>query len=281
MYWSVKIHPIHNYGKSLRNVDVWWHWHLIRHMGTGHLLLLAALWFRPPGCRWPFCLMSKSISITSFFFNFRNLNLFSLPFLLLSTTLYIPFVESHVWPIKLLITSALLRFLSQLTKVSLNKTTGACDGPKRSLVRLLIFFLYSALTKEESFPPVQTFPFLPSCSLNALSPLHHWPSEPHVRPERGLCDLQLCLLSTRTSVRTAGRTREGQTVERLECSTSKPQKAAHCMWKMQLHPSLKNMHKHKHVLAGVISHTHTLWTKIHCALKKAFSVSWVFTGYSM
>lgn len=67
MYWSVKIHPIHNHGKSLRNVDVWWHWHLIRHVGTGHLLLLAALWFWPPGCRWPFCLMSKSISVTSFF----------------------------------------------------------------------------------------------------------------------------------------------------------------------------------------------------------------------
>lgn len=155
------------------------------------------------------------------------MKLFSLPFLLLSTTLYIPFVESHVWPIKLLITSAPLRFLLQLTKVSLNKTTGACDGPKRSLVRLLIFFLYSALslTKEESFPLVQTFPFLPSRSLNALSPLHHWPSEPHVWPERGLCDLQLCLLSTRTSVRTAGRTREGQTVERHECSTSKPKKS--------------------------------------------------------
>ena len=223
MYWSVKIHPIHNHGKSLRNVDVWWHWHLIRHVGTGHLLLLAALWFWPPGCRWPFCLMSKSISVTSFFY-FRDVNLFSLPFLLLSTTLYIPFMESHVWPIKLLITSALLRFLLQLTKV---KTTGARDGPKRSLVRLLIFFLYSALslTKEEPFPLVQTFPFLSSCSLNALSPLHHWPSEPHVRPERGLCDLQLCLLSTWTSVRTAGRTREGQTVEKHECSTSKPKKS--------------------------------------------------------
>lgn len=59
-----------------------------------------------------------------------------------------------------------------------------------------------------------------SC-LPALAPLpslRHWPSEPRVRPERGLCDLQLCLLSTQTSVRTAGRERKGQTVERHECT---------------------------------------------------------------
>lgn len=69
------------------------------------------------------------------------------------------------------------------------------------------------LTKAEPFPSRCTFPFrhsmLPVCSLP------HWPSEPHVRPERGLFDLQLCLLSTQTSVRTAGRTREGQTVESI------------------------------------------------------------------
>lgn len=54
---------------------------------------------------------------------------------------------------------------------------------------------------------------LPLC----LAPtLPHWPSAPRVRPERGLGDLQLCLLSTQTSVRTAGRTREGHTVENMD-----------------------------------------------------------------
>jgi len=46
--------------------------------------------------------------------------------------------------------------------------------------------------------------------LSACS-LPHWSSVPQIQPEWGLCDLQLCLLSTQTSVRTAGRTRQGQT----------------------------------------------------------------------
>lgn len=54
------------------------------------------------------------------------------------------------------------------------------------------------------------------CSLFLLL----WPSESRVWPEQGLCDLQLCLLSTQTSVRTAGRTRQGQTEDNV--STSHP-----------------------------------------------------------
>ena len=83
----------------------------------------------------------------------------------------------------------------------------------------LTFLLLSPLCVwPKAYFSNSTIHFLPLCSLYALSPLHHWPSEPHVRPERGLCDLQLCLLSTQTSVRTAGRVREGQTVERQKCT---------------------------------------------------------------
>lgn len=98
-----------------------------------------------------------------------------------------------------------------------NESRGARGGPKRSILSFWTSFPlhFSISAQWRVFPSRATFPFLPSCSLYALSPLPHWPSEPCVRPERGLCDLQLCLLSTQTSVRTAGRTREGQTVESM------------------------------------------------------------------
>lgn len=95
-----------------------------------------------------------------------------------------------------------------------------------------LFFIYNALCliKKEPFPLVVPLPFLHSC-WNAVCSLPRWPSEPRVRPEQGLCDLQLCLLSTQTSVRTAGRTREGQTVE----SKSAHRGAAHAHPKTHTH----------------------------------------------
>lgn len=95
---------------------------------------------------------------------------------------------------------------------------------KKKLLQTTFFysFMYLKLKKSPSSSN-STFHFLPPCSCpSTLSPppppLRHWPSEPRVRPERGLRDLQLCLLSTQTSVRTAGRERKGQTEERHECT---------------------------------------------------------------
>lgn len=72
---------------------------------------------------------------------------------------------------------------------------------------------------KDSLSLLSSLPFPAiALSLCAPSPLQHWPSQPRVRPERGLCDLQLCLLSTQTSVRTAGRVQEGQIQVRHECT---------------------------------------------------------------
>lgn len=182
-----------------RNVYVWWHWHLLRHMGTGHLvslLLLAAFWVWPPGCRQHFNVFPLSFIFTSLFESEMGISS-------LSSSLSWP-LEWHIWPQELLTTSA--TFFSWPRQEE-------CP-PLANHFSFLFRALY--LTKEDPFPLIS--PSIPCLPAPSLSPLHHRPSEPRVQPERGLCDLQLCLLSTQTSVRTAGRVREGQTVERHECT---------------------------------------------------------------
>lgn len=137
-----------------RNVYVWWHWHLLRHMGTGHLvllLLLAAFWVWPPGCRQHFnvqCLLSPSFSPP--FSNQRWESLFS----------HHPFLD--LWS-----------DIFDHRNFSLPLPPFSVGLDKRSLLPFLTFLLplpCSISDQRRPFPSNFTFHFLPSCSLSLPSP---------------------------------------------------------------------------------------------------------------
>lgn len=96
---------------------------------------------------------------------------------------------------------------------------------------------------------------LPVCSLP------RWPSEPRVRPERGLYDLQLCLLSTQTSVRTAGGTRKGQTVVSMSSKHTYLKIPTHTKNVLRLDSKKKSINKY--MMEEFIFHTDSL--RITCS----------------
>lgn len=168
------------------------------------------------------------------------------PFLLFPTSLFVPYLAFWVR----CLTGITSHYTSALAGPSAAPPPGlppqfaSCRQPPDVLdlrgasspsYSLLHPVLNSVSEKWRVFLP---FPVLHSCSL-------HLPPSASGAPcptRGGPCDLQLCLLSTQTSVRTAGRTREGQTAENMGAhglvSTNTHKKRTHAK-RASTHISLK------------------------------------------